>query len=128
MAPATPSRYRHTIDSHTWSFRDLKDLMAKATPLRSGDVLAGVVERGTEVVLVTSGSISAGFMPLGLERRPDDVATAQAAAAVGQSSLMATYTDAFGAYDITTAARAAEEELLLGRVLCRTQEELLYSL
>ena len=42
MAPATPSRYRHTIDSHTWSFRDLKDLMAKATPLRSGDVLAGV--------------------------------------------------------------------------------------
>jgi len=65
------------------------------------DVLAGVVERGTEVVLVTSGSISAGFMPLGLERRPDDVATAQAAAAVGQSSLMATYTDAFGAYDIT---------------------------
>jgi ethanolamine ammonia-lyase large subunit len=26
----------------TWTFRDLRDLMAKATPLRSGDVLAGL--------------------------------------------------------------------------------------
>src|SRR5690606_38574189 len=40
MAPAT--RYRHTIDGHAWTFRDLRDLMAKATPLRSGDVLAGI--------------------------------------------------------------------------------------
>ena len=33
---------RHTIDSVTYSFRDLKDLLAKATPVRSGDELAGV--------------------------------------------------------------------------------------
>ena len=65
------------------------------------DVLAEVVARGTQVVLVTSGSISAGFQPLGLAERPTDVATKQAAAAVGQTALMATYTDAFGAYDIT---------------------------
>lgn len=64
------------------------------------DVLAEVAGQGKQVVLVTSGSISAGFMPLGLDRRPTDVATAQAAAAVGQSALMSTYTDAFGAYDI----------------------------
>jgi ethanolamine ammonia-lyase large subunit len=37
----TPS-YRHTIGRQTYGFHDLKDLMAKATPLRSGDVLAGV--------------------------------------------------------------------------------------
>ena len=35
-------RYRHTIGNHRWQFRDLKDVMAKATPLRSGDLLAGV--------------------------------------------------------------------------------------
>jgi ethanolamine ammonia-lyase large subunit len=34
--------YRHTIDSHTYLFKDLKTLMAKATPARSGDFLAGV--------------------------------------------------------------------------------------
>jgi ethanolamine ammonia-lyase large subunit len=37
----TPS-YRHTVGRQTYGFHDLKDLMAKATPLRSGDVLAGV--------------------------------------------------------------------------------------
>jgi ethanolamine ammonia-lyase large subunit len=34
--------YQHTVASHVYGFRDLKDLMAKATPLRSGDLLAGV--------------------------------------------------------------------------------------
>ena len=33
---------RQTIGRTTWAFKDLKDLMAKATPLRSGDALAGV--------------------------------------------------------------------------------------
>lgn len=34
--------YHHTLDSRVWHFPDLKTLLAKATPLRSGDVLAGV--------------------------------------------------------------------------------------
>ncbi|OEZ88526.1 ethanolamine ammonia-lyase heavy chain [Janthinobacterium sp. HH104] len=34
--------FSHTIDSHTYTFASLKELLAKATPLRSGDVLAGV--------------------------------------------------------------------------------------
>ena len=34
--------YTHRAGVHTHSFRDLKDLMAKATPARSGDALAGV--------------------------------------------------------------------------------------
>ena len=32
----------HTIDSVTYGFRDLKDLLAKATPARAGDELAGI--------------------------------------------------------------------------------------
>lgn len=34
--------YRYTIRGFTYSFLDLKELLAKASPLRSGDVLAGV--------------------------------------------------------------------------------------
>ncbi|CAM2865600.1 ethanolamine ammonia-lyase subunit EutB [Janthinobacterium lividum] len=35
-------RFSHTIDSHVYQFASLKALLAKATPPRSGDVLAGV--------------------------------------------------------------------------------------
>ena len=34
--------YRHTVNGHTWQFPDLKALMARASPLRSGDMLAGL--------------------------------------------------------------------------------------
>ena len=34
--------FSHTAGLRTYGFRDLKDLLAKATPLRSGDVLAGI--------------------------------------------------------------------------------------
>ena len=35
-------QYRHTVAQHTYCFPDLKSVMAKATPARSGDYLAGV--------------------------------------------------------------------------------------
>lgn len=34
--------YQHVIGTHTYVFRDLKEVMAKATPSRSGDDLAGI--------------------------------------------------------------------------------------
>jgi ethanolamine ammonia-lyase large subunit len=34
--------YAHTISAHSYYFNSLKDLLAKASPLRSGDQLAGV--------------------------------------------------------------------------------------
>jgi ethanolamine ammonia-lyase large subunit len=34
--------YRHTIDATSYVFPDLRDLLAKATPPRSGDRLAGI--------------------------------------------------------------------------------------
>lgn len=40
--------YKINIGHTTYSFRDLKELMAKATPLRSGDELAGVAARTME--------------------------------------------------------------------------------
>ncbi|PZU48504.1 MAG: glutamate 5-kinase [Arsenicicoccus sp.] len=57
--------------------------------------LAKLALGGTQVVLVSSGAIAAGMEPLGLERRPKDLATQQAAASAGQGALMAAYTQAF---------------------------------
>ncbi|BDZ58550.1 hypothetical protein GCM10025872_22070 [Barrientosiimonas endolithica] len=48
------------------------------------DVLARRRLAGSQVVLVSSGAIAAGMQPLGIERRPRDLATQQAAASVGQ--------------------------------------------
>ncbi|WP_237477486.1 ethanolamine ammonia-lyase subunit EutB [Lichenibacterium dinghuense] len=40
--------YSHAVGRTTWAFADLKDLMAKATPLRSGDLLAGIAAGSAE--------------------------------------------------------------------------------
>lgn len=39
---------RFSLGSHTYQFKDLKDLFAKATPLRSGDELAGIAAASFE--------------------------------------------------------------------------------
>jgi glutamate 5-kinase len=63
-------------------------------------VLAARVHAGTQVVLVSSGAIAAGLAPLGLPRRPRDLATQQAAASVGQGQLVAVYTAAFARHEV----------------------------
>jgi len=40
--------HSHTVGSHRFVFDDLRTLMARATPLRSGDQLSGVVARSTQ--------------------------------------------------------------------------------
>jgi ethanolamine ammonia-lyase large subunit len=40
--PTEPMSYSHTVNAQRHTFVDLRDLMARATPLRSGDRLAGV--------------------------------------------------------------------------------------
>ena len=58
-------------------------------------VLADRAATGAQVVLVSSGAIAAGIKPLGLSKRPRDLATQQAAASVGQGLLVARYTASF---------------------------------
>lgn len=57
-------------------------------------------QQGVQVVLVSSGAIASGLAPLGLKSRPQDLATAQAAASVGQGLLVAQWTRAFATADI----------------------------
>ncbi len=64
------------------------------------DVLAARRAAGGQVVLVSSGAIAAALGPLGLTSRPRDLATAQAAASVGQGLLVAHYTEAFGRHGL----------------------------
>ncbi len=65
------------------------------------DALAARRLGGGEVVLVSSGAIAAGLAPLGLARRPKDLATQQAAASVGQGLLVAEYGAAFARHALT---------------------------
>ncbi len=65
------------------------------------DALAATRARGAEVVLVSSGAIAAGLAPLGLVRRPRDLATQQAAAAVGQGLLVRGYNEELSRHGIT---------------------------
>ncbi len=65
------------------------------------DVLAGQRANGREIVLVSSGAIAAGLGPLGLPRRPRDLATQQAAASVGQGALVHRYSESFGRFALT---------------------------
>jgi glutamate 5-kinase len=53
------------------------------------------IAAGRSCVLVSSGAIASGLEPLGLSRRPKDVPSLQAAAAVGQGRLLAGYTRLF---------------------------------
>src|ERR1035438_5954098 len=53
--------------------------------------LAAIQRSGKEVLLVTSGAISAGTGELGWSKRPTELRFKQAAAAVGQVCLMEKY-------------------------------------
>ena len=61
-------------------------------------VLSDLKNAGHEIILVSSGAIGMGVGKLGLSKRPDDLPTKQAAAAVGQCELMYTYDKLFAEY------------------------------
>ena len=58
---------------------------------------------GKDIVLVSSGAVAAGCVELGLSRRPTTLAELQAAAAVGQCTLMQLYKDFFNGYNLSPA-------------------------
>lgn len=66
------------------------------------DALATWRSHGKDVVLVSSGAIATGAPFLQLTDRPQDLATQQAAAAVGQSLLMARYHALFEKHSVIT--------------------------
>lgn len=72
-------QYAHTAGNKTYGFRDLKDLMARATPARSGDALAGVAANGAEERAVAQMALAelplATFLSQALVPYEDDEVT-----------------------------------------------------
>ncbi len=77
------------------------------TDLRTMDrlacVLSDIQNMGYEVILVSSGAIAVGTGKLNMKSRPSSMKMKQAAAAVGQCSMMFLYDKFFGDYDKTIA-------------------------
>lgn len=66
-------------------------------------IISDIKNAGHQMILVSSGAIGMGVGKLGLLKRPDDIPTKQAAAAVGQCELMYTYDRIFSKYHHTVA-------------------------
>jgi glutamate 5-kinase len=67
------------------------------------DQLAALRSGGHEVILVSSGAVSAGVAALGMASRPTDMPTLQAISAAGQSRLMGTYNRSLARHDLVAA-------------------------
>jgi glutamate 5-kinase len=74
-----------------------------AALVRLSTALAGLIERGERLILVSSGAVGAGVASFGLDGYPSDLATRQACAAVGQTRLMHAYENVFRSFEIPIA-------------------------
>jgi glutamate 5-kinase len=92
------------------------------------DALAAARLGGQEVVLVSSGAIASGLAPLGLVRRPRDLATQQAAASVGQGVLVHRYTDSYARHGLTVGQVLLTADDVVRRGHYRNAQRTLYRL
>ncbi len=65
--------------------------------------IAALIQNGREVVLVSSGAIAAGFRKIGLTAKPKAIPQKQAVAAIGQSTLIQKYEEAFARHNLKVA-------------------------
>ncbi len=89
------------------------------------DALAARAGQGSQVVLVSSGAIASGLAPLGLPRRPRDLATQQAAASVGQGLLVARYSAAFARHGVRSGQILLTADDLMRRAHYRNAQRTL---
>ncbi len=66
-------------------------------------ILSDLQNSGLEIILVSSGAVSLGMGKMGCVKKPSDVPTRQACAAVGQCELMYLYDKLFGEYNVNVA-------------------------
>ncbi len=94
-----------------------------ATPRKgiNRDILSNLAENvaslrnlGLEIVIVSSGAIACGLEVLGLTKRPEDIATKQAIAAIGQPVLMEIYKEFFNRFGLEVAQILLSKHDLIG--------------
>lgn len=89
---------------------------ARLDPSRMRAIARAVAEAdGVQVVIVSSGAVAAGFAALGHAAPPSKISDRQAAAAVGQSRLMALWAEAFGEVDREVAQVLLTNDCLTDR-------------
>ena len=66
-------------------------------------VISDLKNSGLEIILVSSGAIAMGVGKLGLNKKPQDIPTKQACAAIGQCELMYVYDKLFQEHNHTVA-------------------------
>ncbi len=79
----------------------LTDQNSRLDPEKVGKFVSdtmGLRARGKDLIIVSSGAVGAGVGRLNLAVRPKEISQLQAAAAVGQSTLMQVYSRYFGEY------------------------------
>ena len=89
------------------------------------EAIAARTASGHQVLLVSSGAIATGMAPLGLSKRPKDLATQQAAASVGQGLLIARYTEAFSKHQLGVGQVLLTADDLMRRVHYRNAQRTL---
>lgn len=87
----------------TSSLTDERGVIDRGAIAKLCDEVAEVRAAGREVVIVSSGAVSAGVAALGLDARPTDMPTLQALAAAGQSRLMEVYNVELGRHGLVAA-------------------------
>ena len=89
------------IGSSTLTTAD--NLIDRAYLQKVASQVAQVRAEGWSPIIVTSAAIACGLEAMGMEHRPEDMPSLQAAASVGQSALSAAYAQAFEPYGIVTS-------------------------
>ena len=81
-------------------------------------VLSDIKNSGREVILVTSGAVTAGMNKMGLKERPKEIKEKQAAASVGQCELMFIYDKLFAQYGHVVSQLLLTKDVTENEVLC----------
>lgn len=81
-------------------------------------VISDLRNSGNEIIMVSSGAIGMGVGKLNLGKKPTDIPTKQAAAAVGQCELMYTYDKLFSQYNHTVAQILLTDEDIADEERC----------
>ena len=87
-----------------------------------------LIDKGVEVLLVSSGAMAAGLRRMRLSARPDEIPQRQAISAIGQSGLMYAYEEAFGGCDKKVAQILLTSEDLNNRERYLNARNALYAL
>ncbi|WP_243291569.1 glutamate 5-kinase [Bacillus sp. FJAT-47783] len=85
------------------SLTDVNGGLSKEKLIDHVEAIAHLKNIGYDVVLISSGAVSAGFKQLGYPSRPVTTQGKQAAAAVGQGLLIQAYTEAFKQHGMVCA-------------------------